>query len=68
MQGMCLAQRGCGVSASLMIRIGDRVFWNDPDDGICSCWGIVIWIDGERFVISTDAGGELEALEHELTT
>ena len=47
--------------------IGDEVFWNDPDEGICSGYGKVTEVNGEIYSIKKDDGGELEALEHELT-
>jgi len=46
--------------------IGDEVFWNDPDEGICSGYGKVTEVNGEIYSIKKDDGGELEAFENEL--
>ena len=35
------------------LKIGDRVYWNDPDGGLCSGWGRVVDIgdDNDRDTI-----------------
>lgn len=62
------------------MKVGDRVYWNDPADGLCSCFGTIIhiqeqdetWEEGTALhpdtvvSIETDAGGGLEAFPHEL--
>ncbi len=48
-------------------KVGDKVFWADPDDGVCSGYGKVTEVNGEIHSIKKDDGGELEAYEHELT-
>tara|TARA_R100000149_G_C5877885_1_gene141982 strand:+ start:1908 stop:2150 length:243 start_codon:yes stop_codon:yes gene_type:complete len=47
-------------------KVGDEVFWTDPDEGICSGNGKVTKV-GEIYSVKKDDGGELEAYEHELT-
>ena len=56
-------------------QVGDEVFWNDPDKGVCSGYGNVTKVNGEIYSIKMqsptfqyvkDNGGELEAYEHEL--
>ena len=48
--------------------VGDKVFWNDPDDGICSgeYWvtgisGDILYLEGENH------SGEVEAMSDECT-
>ena len=48
-------------------KIGSRVYWDDPDDGICSGSGVVSGIDGEVVSLVMDDGGEVEAYRSELT-
>ena len=59
------------------IKIGSRVFWNDPDGGLCSGWGRVVAIhgfdeadfemtDNTVLALQKDDGGEVEVLVHEL--
>ncbi len=48
-------------------KIGDRVHWTDPDEDACSCDGKIVDIDEDGIIsIVNDAGGEVEALAHEL--
>ena len=49
------------------IKVGDKVFWKDPDEGICSGYAKVLEVNGEIYFIIKNDGGELEALKHELT-
>lgn len=54
------------------IKVGDRVFWNDPDDGLASGYGTITAllyepVDEDTIIsIRKDDGGEAEALAHEL--
>ena len=48
------------------INVGDTLFWNDPDDGICSCKVIVKEIYDDSIVGEEHGGGELEAYPNEL--
>ena len=61
--------RTCG------LKIGDRVHWDDPDDNLCSGWGVVAVTkrhpheDGQPFSIislAMEHGGEVEVLRREL--
>jgi hypothetical protein len=45
---------------------GDKVYWNDPDEGACSGLGTISSISGEIYKLKMDDGGEVEALRHEL--
>lgn len=53
------------------LQVGDEVFWNDPDDGICSRNIEIASIDvfhGGIIVRITDINGDmLEAFGHELS-
>ncbi len=49
------------------VKVGSRVYWDDPDDGICSGAGVVSGIDGEVVSLVMDDGGEVEAYRSELT-
>jgi hypothetical protein len=47
---------------------GAEVYWNDPDDGICSGWYIIEKaITDEIVLLRNDAGSELEAYISELS-
>jgi hypothetical protein len=46
--------------------IGDEVYWEDPDEGICSGYGTIIQVNGDIYSIKKHDGGELEAFVHEL--
>lgn len=52
-------------------KVGDRVYWNDPDDHATSNFGTITHIqhDGDDAVITVakDDGGEVEALPNELS-
>lgn len=52
-------------------KIGDRVYWVDPDTQHCNGYGIIAAIRGEGadaiYAIKREDGGEVEALEEELT-
>lgn len=62
--------------ASSVIRVGDRVYWRDPDDDLCSGWGKVVSLDNEEdseewdnetiAYIEKDDGGEVECPLNEL--
>jgi hypothetical protein len=58
-------------------KVGERVRWEDPDDGTCSCVGTIVEItqcdedfitDGDVIIIRQDSGGIVEALPCELWT
>jgi len=48
------------------IKIGDTLFWNDPDDGICSCAVKVKRKCGDTVFCEEGSGGEIEAYPNEL--
>lgn len=54
------------------LRVGSRVFWTDPDAGLCSGPGTVIWTEDEPvnadtvITVQKDDGGQVEANAHEL--
>lgn len=58
--------------ASSVIRVGDRVYWRDPDDDLCSEWGEVVSLDSQEWdsetiaTIKKDDGGEVECPLNEL--
>lgn len=43
--------------ASSVIRVGDRVYWRDPDDDICSGWGNVVSLTSEEWDKDTKKKG-----------
>ena len=51
------------------LRRGDEVFWNDPDEGLCSRYLIIqtIEVKGNIVVIQEDDGTNLECFAEELT-
>lgn len=56
-----------GENQDLDIRVGDEVYWNDPDEGICSGYYKVSEVLGDVFRLTNDSGAELEAFRHELS-
>lgn len=50
------------------VRVGQQVYWNDPDHGICSGVFQVQSVKGEIISLTNPEGSEVEALLHELTT
>lgn len=59
-------------TATVNFKEGDRVYWSDPDDGLCSGAGVITSVKGDDddegiYTVSKDDGGEVEALPHELT-
>jgi len=46
------------------LEIGQRIFWNDPDDGLCSMWDVVAGVNGEEVTLSTGT----EATRYEILT
>ena len=58
------------------LEVGQRVYWSDPDDNLCSGYGTITKINGEddpdadedtTAFLAMESGGEVEALLHELT-
>lgn len=48
------------------VAVGDRIYWNDPDDGACSGLGVVTEIKGEGVWIKKDGGGTVACVVSEL--
>lgn len=53
------------------VKVGERLRWHDPDDGLCDCEGVVVrfggWYgDGLMVVLKRDDGTDLEAPACEL--
>ena len=48
--------------------IGKRVYWNDPDDGLCSCFCTIVGFDDDhsKIHLRNDAGGFIDAYENEI--
>lgn len=49
------------------LKVGTRVWWDDPDDGICSGAGVVTEVSGDVVSLQMDDGGEVEALRREVS-
>ena len=49
------------------MKIGDEVFWSDPDGGLCSGYGLLIEIKGDIYFLQMESGGETQAFKHELS-
>ena len=47
-------------------QVGDAVWFNDPDDDICTGRYRIEHINGEIYSLGDECGLEVEALEHEL--
>ena len=51
----------------LKLAVGDEVFWNDPDSGLCSDYfHIIEFLDFNVVRLSSSDGSELEAFLWEL--
>jgi hypothetical protein len=53
----------------LELQVGDQVFWNDPEDGLCSRFYTIAAIEIEDDmvrIVDTD-GSELECFAYELS-
>ncbi len=49
-------------------KIGDEVYWTDPDEEKCSTFGRVTGITGDDiYIIQTERKGEVEVFGHELS-
>ena len=48
------------------MKVGDRVYWNDPDERIASGAGEIRDIYGEVFLVKIDSGSLAETFEEEL--
>lgn len=48
-------------------KIGDEVWFEDPDEGISNGYGIVKDIKGEHYALLMQDGEWVEAFEHELS-
>lgn len=46
---------------------GDKVFWDDPDDGIASGVYTITGFTGELIELRNEHGSYAHALEHELS-
>jgi hypothetical protein len=47
-------------------KVGDKVYWYDPDGGECSCEATVKEIKGDTITIEDDNNGIIGCYEHEL--
>jgi len=48
--------------------VGSRVYWTDPDEGLCSGYGVVAkYLGSDTYSINRDDHGEVEAPGYELT-
>lgn len=58
------------ISQVFRLHPGDEIYWNDPDDGLCSDYYTIsrIWIEdeGESIRIVDVEGRELECFAHEI--
>ena len=52
---------------SCSFKVGDEVFWEDPDNGACSGFYTIRRITGEIFFITNLAGSEVEVFAHEIS-
>ena len=46
---------------------GSKVHWTDPDGDSCSQDATIVKINGDIYSLLGESGGEIEALEHELS-
>jgi hypothetical protein len=65
--GFCNACGDMDDENSEKFSVGDEVFWNDPDDGICSKYAKIIEFKSEFYVLVDRNGNSFEAFEHELS-
>ena len=46
--------------------VGDKVYWNDPDDDLCSQEAVIVGVSGEVVSLLGVNGAEIEALHREI--
>ena len=57
----------------MTFKVGDRVFWNDPDEGTCSQLVTILEIEDEHegadvpVFVQSEAGDEFPVYRHELS-
>ncbi len=49
------------------LEVGFEVYWNDPDEHVCSGYGTIVKIKGDIYCLKMDNGEEVEAFKHELS-
>jgi|TARA_R100000458_G_C8089238_1_gene120673 hypothetical protein len=49
------------------LEIGFEVYWNDPDEHVCSGYGTIVKIKGDIYCLKMDNGEEVEAFKYELS-
>lgn len=49
------------------LEIGFEVYWNDPDEHVCSGYATIMKIKGDIYCLKMDNGEEVEAFKHELS-
>tara|TARA_S200002703_G_scaffold10931_3_gene10072 strand:- start:2868 stop:3023 length:156 start_codon:yes stop_codon:yes gene_type:complete len=49
------------------LEVGFEVYWNDPDEYICSGYATIVKIKGDIYCLKMDNGEEVEAFKHELS-
>lgn len=50
----------------MKVKEGQRVFWDDPDGGVCSGIGKVVRLRGDSVYLALEDGGEVECPKSEL--
>ena len=49
------------------LEVGFEVYWNDPDEHVCSGYGTIVKIKGDIYCLKMDNGEEVEAFKYELS-
>lgn len=49
------------------LRAGDRIYWTDPDGGICSDYYLVRGVYGDGVRLTGNSGSEITAVASELS-
>ena len=66
------SQRRTNGGLNMNLEIGFEVYWNDPDEGVCSGYGTIVDKHGRNgkhqiYILKMDNGEEVEAFKHELS-
>jgi hypothetical protein len=55
------------VNTLKQFNIGDEVYWNDPEDGLCSAYYTIAELYNDDIVLLVNGYSETEAFIHELS-
>ncbi len=48
-------------------KVGDRVWWQDPDTGVCSQWATIRCMKGDEVLLTNENGSTIGAFLYEIS-